>query len=56
MDSYWDSVHGFCVDMCLHPSPVADYYEGKTYSMPEKLVEVLTELNLLGEGFKTNER
>ncbi|MFE1915013.1 helix-turn-helix domain-containing protein [Streptomyces anandii] len=54
--SYWDSVHSFCVSMCLHPSPVAEYVEGRSLTMPNKLVEVLTRLELLGEGFKTNER
>lgn len=54
--SYWDSAHSFCVSMCLHPSPVADYIDGETHSMPNKLVEVLTRLELIGEGFKTNER
>lgn len=54
--SYWDTVHGFCVNMCLHPSPVADYIEGRTHSMPNKLRDVMLHLNLIGEGFKTNER
>lgn len=56
LDSYWPSPHSFCVEMCLHPSPVTDYYEGKTHSMPNKLIEVMRELELIGEGFKTNER
>lgn len=56
LQSYWDSVHAFCVGMCLHPSPVADYVEGKAYSMPNKLIEVMEELELIGEGFKTSER
>lgn len=54
--SYWDSAHSFCVSMCLHPSPVADYIDGKSLTMPNKLVEVLTRLDLLGKDFKTNER
>lgn len=54
--SYWNSTHVFCVEMCLHPSPVADYIEGKTHSMPNKLRDVLVNLELIGEGFKTNER
>lgn len=53
--SYWDSAHSFCVAMCLHPSPVASYIDGETNSMPSKLRDVLTQLNLIGEGFKTNE-
>lgn len=56
LESYWATPHNFCVDMCLHPSPVADYVEGKTYKMPNKLVEVMNELDLIGEGFKTSER
>lgn len=54
--SYWTSTHNFCVAMCLHPSPVADYIEGKTHSMPNKLRDVLVNLDLIGEGFKTHER
>lgn len=53
---YWTTPHAFCVDMCLHPSPVTDYEEGITSSMPKNLVNVLTRLDLLGEGFKTGER
>ena len=56
VSSYWDSAHSFCVAMCLHPSPVADYIDGATHSMPKKLAEVLSQLDLIGEGFKTNER
>lgn len=54
--AYWDSVHSFCVQMCLHPSPVAEYIDGATHSMPNKLRDVLIKLDLIGEGFKTNER
>lgn len=56
LESYWDSVHNFCVQMCLHPSPVADYVEGKTHSMPNKLRDVMAHLDLLDKEFKTNER
>jgi transcriptional regulator with XRE-family HTH domain len=52
---YWTTTHAFCVDMCLHPSPVVDYEEGHTHTMPNSLKKVMTQLNLLGEGFKTNE-
>jgi len=54
--SYWDSAHSFSVAMCLHPSPVADYMDGATHTMPKKLAEVMSRLDLIGEGFKTNER
>lgn len=53
---YWISTHAFCVDFCLHPSPVVDYEEGNTRSMPTSLKEVMGKLGLLGSGFKTNER
>jgi transcriptional regulator with XRE-family HTH domain len=53
---YWDTTHGFCVDMCLHPSPVVDYEEGNTHSMPGGLRKVMNQLSLLGHGFKTHER
>lgn len=53
---YWMSAHSFCVDMCLHPSPVVDYEDGITQSMPNNLKDVLTHLDLMGAGFKTNER
>jgi transcriptional regulator with XRE-family HTH domain len=53
---YWLTSHAFCVDMCLHPSPVAEYEEGKTHTMPNTLKKVLIELELIGEGFKTHER
>lgn len=53
---YWDSSHAFCVDMCLHPDPISKYEEGISLSMPKHLVATLTQLNLLGEGFKTSER
>jgi len=55
-EDYWVSAHAFCVDMCLHPSPVAEYEEGSTITMPNQLKKVLTELHLIGEGFKTSER
>jgi transcriptional regulator with XRE-family HTH domain len=53
---YWVSPHAFCVDMCLHPSPVVDYEEGLTHTMPNNLKKVMLELGLIGEGFKTSER
>src|SRR5690606_28984346 len=53
---YWHSSHAFCVDMSLHTSPVAEYEEGATITMPNMLKKVLTELKLIGEGFKTSER
>lgn len=53
---YWNSSHAFCVDMCLHPSPVAEYEEGSTVTMPNQLKKVLGSLNLVGSGFKTSER
>lgn len=53
--SYWDSAHSFCVQMCLHPSPVGNYIDGGMYAMPAQLTEVLTKLDLIGEGFKVNE-
>lgn len=52
----WISPHAFCVDMCLHPSPVVDYEEGNTQSMPSNLKKVLIQLDLLGKEFKTSER
>lgn len=55
-NDYWPTTHRFCVDMCLHPSPVVDYEEGTTHSMPNALKGVLQTLGLLGEGFKTGER
>lgn len=55
-EGYWTSTHAFCVDMCLHPSPVTDYEEGNTQSMPSNLKAVMRGLNLIGEGFKINER
>lgn len=53
---YWETAHSFCVDMCLHPSPVADYEDGQTITMPNSLKKVLTQMNLIGVGFKTGER
>ena len=53
---YWISSHEFCVDMCLHPSPVTDYEEGNTHKMPSNLRDVMSQLGLIGSGFKTNER
>jgi transcriptional regulator with XRE-family HTH domain len=53
---YWISCHEFCVDMCLHPDPVAKYEEGDTVKMPSGLKEVMGHLGLLGSGFKTSER
>jgi len=53
---YWNSSHSFCVDMCLHPGPVTEYEEGETYTMPNQLKKVLTNLNLVGTGFVTSER
>jgi len=53
---FWISSHEFCVDMCLHPSPVVDYEEGNTVKMPSNLKVVMTHLGLLGSGFKTSER
>lgn len=53
---YWNTSHAFCVDMCLHPAPVAEYEEGETHTMPNQLKKVLTQLNLIGEGFVTSER
>lgn len=53
---YWDTTHGFCVDMCLHPSSVNNYEDGSLMKMPPTMKEVLSRLGLLGEGFKTNER
>lgn len=53
---YWSSTHAFCVDFCLHPGPVSDYEEGETHTMPSSLKKVMIKLNLIGEGFKTNER
>lgn len=55
-EDYWHSSHAFCVDMCLHPSPVVDYEEGETHTMPGTLKKVLTHMNLIGAGFKTSER
>lgn len=55
-NDYWTTSHNFCVDMCLHPSPVAEYEEGLTHTMPNNLKKVLNELKLIEESFKTNER
>lgn len=55
-NDYWTTAHAFCVDMCLHPSPVAEYEEGLTHTMPNNLKKVLNELHLIGEDFKTHER
>lgn len=55
-EDYFISTHSFCVSMCLHPSPVAEYEEGGTIKMPQTLRRVMEQLGLLGEGFKTNER
>lgn len=55
-NDYWHSSHAFCVDMCLHPSPVAEYEEGITATMPSQLKKVLTQLDLIGAEFKTSER
>jgi transcriptional regulator with XRE-family HTH domain len=53
---YWTTTHAFCVDMCLHPSSVTDYEEGNTVTMPKNLRDVLLQMKLIGEGFKTGER
>lgn len=53
---YWETVHSFCVEMCLHPSPINNYEEGLIASMPENLRLALKDLDLIGEGFKTYER
>jgi transcriptional regulator with XRE-family HTH domain len=53
---YWPTAHAFCVDLCIHPSPVAKYEEGLTVTMPKTLKLVLKELNLLDDSFKTEER
>lgn len=53
---YWSTAHSFCVDMCLHTAPVAEYEEGETITMPNQLKKVLTGLHLIGTGFKTSER
>lgn len=55
-NDYWHSSHAFCVDFCLHPGPVAEYEEGSTITMPNQLKKVLTNLQLVGSGFKTSER
>lgn len=55
-ESYFVSTHAFCVAMCLHPTPVAEYEEGGTQKMPQNLKQVMSKLGLLGDGFKTNER
>lgn len=55
-EDYFVSSHAFCVAMCLHPTPIADYEEGNTSKMPSNLKECLTRLGLLGANFKTNER
>jgi len=54
-NDYWKSSHNFCVDMCLHPSPVADYEDGIMHTMPSQLKKVMFKLGLIGEGFKTDE-
>lgn len=54
-NDYWSTSHSFCVDMCLHPSPVTDYEEGHTQSMPAGLRKVLGQMGLIGTGFKTSE-
>lgn len=54
--THYDSPHKFCVAMCLHPSPVAEYIEGRARAMPKMLAEVLYKLDLIGEGFKVDER
>jgi transcriptional regulator with XRE-family HTH domain len=46
-ERYWISTHSFCVDMCLHPAYVARYEEGDTKRMPESLLKVLWNLNLI---------
>jgi predicted transcriptional regulator len=53
---FFVSPHEFAVELCLHPSPVVDYEDGNTHSMPTGLKSVMNRLNLIGEGFKTNER
>lgn len=55
-EDYWDTTHSFCVDMCLHPSPVFDYEGGRTHTMPNTLKKVMLQLDLIGKGFKTSER
>lgn len=53
--AYWSTSHAFCVDMCLHPSPVVDYEEGNTQTMPNNLKKIMGQMGLIGQGFKTNE-
>lgn len=55
-EGYWATVTQFSVDLCVHPYSVAHYEDGDMYSMPEQLREVLTECNLLDEGFLNDKR
>lgn len=53
---YWPTTHAFCVSLCIHPSPVANYEDGITTTMPKTLRNVLKQMNLLHTSFKTGER
>lgn len=53
---YWPTAHAFCVSMCVHPSPVANYEDGQTITMPKTLVQVLSQMNLIGDNFRTAAR
>lgn len=54
--TFWTSTEKFSKDMCVNPSLVNPYEIGKLRGMPVQLKEVLEDLNLIGEGFKTNAR
>lgn len=47
-ENYWMTTNDFCVAMCVHPDSVTKYENGDMLHMPEQLLDVLRETNLLG--------
>jgi transcriptional regulator with XRE-family HTH domain len=52
---HWDSVYGFCADLCVKPYEVDRYEAGLCTRMPSTIESALDEVHLL-KGFRTDER
>lgn len=53
-EDYYRAILTFCQAFCVHPASVANYEKGQYKSMPDSIVEALTEVNLIDSSFDPN--
>lgn len=55
-EDYYNTIIGFSGSMCVHPSSVEQYENGKLQSMPNQLRDALESMNLIDHSFDPETR